>query len=163
MAAERPGVLFLCTGNSARSILAEALLRHLGRGRFFAYSAGSHPLGTVNPLALELLAAHKIDTAGLRSKSWDEFAGSQAPRLDFVFTVCGNAEREVCPIWHGTPLRAHWGMPDPAAVRGSDAAKRMAFTTAYEVLAHRIEAFIRLPLAAMSRPEAQRALSHIAC
>ena len=132
-------VLFLCTGNSARSILAEAYLNAAGRGQFRAYSAGSHPAGKVNPLALELLRAQRIDTAGLRSKSWDEFAKPDAPRLDFVFTVCDHAAAQPCPVWPGQPVAAHWGVADPAAVQGSDEEKREAFRKAFIELSRRID------------------------
>ena len=135
-------VLFLCTGNSARSILAEAYLNHAGKGRYRAYSAGSHPNGKVNPLALELLRENGISTDGLRSKSWDEFAVAGAPPLDFVFTVCDNAAGEVCPIWPGRPSKGHWGVPDPAAVQGSDDHKRRAFRDAFVRLSSRIDAFL---------------------
>lgn len=136
-------VLFLCTGNSARSILAEAYLNHAGKGRFRAYSAGSHPNGKVNPLALELLREKGISTAGLDSKSWDAFAVPDAPRMDYVFTVCDNAAGEVCPIWPGHPSKAHWGVPDPAAVQGSDEDKRKAFLDAFTRLSSRIDAFLK--------------------
>src|SRR5690348_9107126 len=132
-------VLFLCTENSSRSILAEAYLNHAAHGRFVAYSAGSHPAGRVNPLALALLAELGIDTAGLRSKSWDEFARPGAPKIDLLFTVCDAAAGEVCPIWPSQPLRAHWGVPDPAAVTGSDGEKRAAFRRAFDTLAGRID------------------------
>ena len=135
-------VLFLCTGNSARSILAEAYLNHAAKGWFRAYSAGSHPGGKVNPFALELLAKNGIPISGLRSKSWDEFAAPGAPKLDFVFTVCDNAAGEVCPIWPGRPSKAHWGVPDPAAVQGSDEDKRRAFSDAFARLSSRIDAFL---------------------
>jgi arsenate reductase len=138
-------VLFLCTGNSARSILAEAYLNAAGKGRFRAYSAGSHPAGKVNPLALDLLARNHLDTTGLRSKSWDEFARPGAPKLDFVFTVCDNAAGEVCPIWPGQPMTAHWGVADPAAVEGTDEAKHRAFMRAFTELSTRINLFINLP------------------
>jgi arsenate reductase (thioredoxin) len=136
-------VLFLCTGNSARSILAEAYLNARGEGRFRAYSAGSRPAGRPNPFALELLKSNGIATDGLRSKSWDEFAAPGAPKLDFVFTVCDNAAGEVCPVWPGTPVKAHWGVDDPAAVQGSDDDKRRAFQEAFDRLSSRIDAFLR--------------------
>jgi N-acetylglutamate synthase-like GNAT family acetyltransferase len=135
-------VLFLCTGNSARSILAEAYLNSAGKGRFAAHSAGSRPAGKVNPLAVELLDRNRIPTAGLRSKSWDEFARPGAPKLDFVFTVCDNAAGEVCPLWPGQPIREHWGIPDPAAVQGPDDERRRAFAKAFEDLRMRIDRFI---------------------
>lgn len=144
-------VLFLCTGNSARSILAEAYLNSAGRGRFRAYSAGSHPAGKVKPFALELLAKHRIDCAGLRSKSWDEFARPKAPALDFVFTVCDNAAGEVCPIWPGQPITAHWGIADPAAVTGSDEVKRKAFMKALAELTTRINLLLSLPVEKLDR------------
>ena len=137
-------VLFLCTGNSARSILAEAYLNAAGKGRFRAFSAGSHPAGKVNPLALDLLARSRLDTTGLRSKSWDEFARPGAPKLDFVFTVCDNAAGEVCPIWPGQPMTAHWGVADPAAVEGTDEARHRAFMRAFTELSTRINLFINL-------------------
>ena len=139
-------VLFLCTGNSARSILAEAYLNSAGRGRFKAYSAGSHPTGRVNPFALELLSKNRIDTAGCRSKSWDEFAQPDAPRLDCVVTVCDNAAGEVCPVWPGQPITAHWGVPDPAAVTGTDDEKRAAFRNAFTELRKRIDLLLALPV-----------------
>jgi arsenate reductase len=141
-------VLFLCTGNSARSILAEAILNLplVGHGRFHAFSAGSHPTGKVNPFALELLERNRIPTADLRSKNWDEFAVPDAPLLDFVFTVCDNAAGEVCPIWPGQPMTAHWGIADPATATGSDDDKRKAFFLAYNQLNRRIALFADLPL-----------------
>lgn len=139
-------VLFLCTGNSARSVLAEVLLNHWGHGRFRGYSAGSFPKGEVNPYTLELLRAYRLPTEGLRSKSWNEFARSGAPVMDFVFTVCDQAAGEVCPIWPGNPITAHWGIPDPAAVEGSDAEKMQAFRAAYRTLDTRIKLFVSLPL-----------------
>jgi arsenate reductase (thioredoxin) len=144
-------VLFLCTGNSARSILSEAILNYRGRGRFQAFSAGSHPTGRVNPFALELLARMKIPTEGLRSKSWNEFAAPDAPALDFVFTVCDNAAGEVCPYWPGQPMTAHWGIPDPAAVEGSDITRTDAFRDAFRVLERRISLFTSLPIASLDR------------
>jgi arsenate reductase len=144
-------VLFLCTGNSARSILAEAILNHVGAGRFKAYSAGSHPTGTVNPYALDLLERMRINAAGVRSKSWDEFAVPGAPRLDFIFTVCGNAAGEICPVWPGHPVTAHWGVEDPAAIQGDEIAKTMAFRHAFNLLEHRIRTFVSLPWATLDR------------
>jgi len=146
-------VLFLCTGNSARSILAEAMANSLSvsKGRFQAYSAGSHPKGKPNPLALELLRQTHISTAGLRSKSWDEFAESGAPVMDFVITVCDQAAGEVCPFWPGQPVTAHWGMPDPAAVEGTEEQKRRAFSDAANLLKRRIELFANLPLEKLDR------------
>jgi arsenate reductase len=144
-------VLFLCTGNSARSILAEAYLNARGDGRFRAYSAGSHPNGKVNPIALELLAKHRIDTGGLRSKSWDEFAAPGAPQLHFVFTVCDNAAGEVCPLWPGQPITAHWGVADPAAVQGNDEDKRKAFLKAFTELSTRINLMLALPMDKLDR------------
>ncbi len=141
-------VLFLCTGNSARSILAEAIINNLaiGRGQFRGYSAGSHPKGAVNPFALETLRAHQLPTEGLRSKSWDEFASDDAPKMQFVFTVCDQAAAEECPYWPGQPVTAHWGLPDPAAVEGSDEQKQRAFREAFLILRRRIELFASLPL-----------------
>jgi protein-tyrosine-phosphatase len=139
-------VLFLCTGNSARSILAEAYLNHAARGRLTAYSAGSHPGGAVNPFAVELLRKCGIATTGARSKSWDEFARPDAPQIDFIFTVCDSAAAEVCPVWPGRPLTAHWGVPDPAAVQGTDEQKRRAFKDAFTALSRRIDLFLALPL-----------------
>jgi len=140
-------VLFLCTGNSARSILAEAILNHSGQGRFRAFSAGSHPGGKVNPFAIELLAKQGLAVCELRSKSWDEFATPGAPHLDFVFTVCDNAAGETCPVWLGQPMTAHWGIEDPAAVDGSDENKRRAFIKAFTEMNRRIALFTSLPLA----------------
>lgn len=162
MTRERPyNVLFLCTGNSARSILAEATLNALGRERFKAYSAGSHPTGKVNPFAVELLQKNRLPTEGLRSKSWDEFARPGAPALDFVFTVCDNAAGEVCPVWPGQPMTAHWGVADPAAVEGSDEAKRKAFFTAYSQLQHRLSIFVNLPMDKLGRLSLKRRLDEI--
>jgi len=144
-------VLFLCTGNSARSILAEAILNRRGKGRFKAFSAGSHPQGAVHPLALALLERKGLPTEGLRSKAWDEFAAPGAPKLDFVFTVCDNAAGEVCPIWPGQPMTAHWGQPDPAAVDGSDLDKTNAFREAFRMLERRIDMFTSLPIASLDQ------------
>ncbi len=144
-------VLFLCTGNSARSILAEASLNHRGRGRFKAFSAGSHPRGAVHPTALALLQRMKISTQGLRSKSWDEFSQPGAPPLDFVFTVCDNAAAEACPVWPGQPMTAHWGLADPAAIEGTDTDITNAFREAFRILNRRIELFIALPIASLDR------------
>jgi arsenate reductase (thioredoxin) len=144
--AETYNVLFLCTGNSARSIMAEAILNHRGRGRFAAYSAGSHPGGTMNPQALRQLELSHLSTDGLRSKSWDEFAKAGAPTMNFVFTVCDNAAKEVCPIWPGQPLTAHWGVPDPAAVEGSISQVERAFREAFVTLDRRIGLFLSLPM-----------------
>jgi len=139
-------VLFLCTGNSARSIMAEAILNFKGKHRFTAYSAGSHPSGTVRPEAIMRLEAGRMPTQGLRSKSWDEFAKPGAPKLDFVFTVCDSAAKEVCPIWPGQPMTAHWGVPDPAAVKGSPQEMERAFREAFTILDRRISLFLSLPL-----------------
>ena len=146
MSEKQYNVLVLCTGNSARSLLGEVLFNVLGKGRFNAYSAGSKPAGRVNPFALELLLQQGHSVAGLRSKSWDEFAAPGAPEIDFIFTVCDNAAGETCPIWPGKPATAHWGIPDPAHVEGGDEAKRAAFRKAYEQLARRIQLFMRLPI-----------------
>ena len=144
-------VLFLCTGNSARSILAESLLNALGRGRFRAFSAGSFPKGHVHPLALELLKRMKLPSEGFRSKSWDEFAAAGAPSLDFIFTVCDNAAGEVCPIWPGKPMTAHWGIADPAAVEGTDADKAFAFRKALKELETRIKLLTALPIGSLDQ------------
>lgn len=154
-------VLFLCTGNSARSIISEALMNAHGAGRMRAFSAGSHPNGTVNPFALELLRKHRLPVDDLRSKSWDEFAAPGAPTLDFVFTVCDNAAGEVCPLWPGQPLTAHWGVPDPAAVQGDDETKRRAFFDAYSALQRRIELFVNLPLTKLDRLSLKKRLDDI--
>jgi len=154
-------VLFLCTGNSARSVLAEAILNHVGRGRFRAFSAGSHPKGEVNPIALELLKKNRYPVAELRSKSWDEFASLEAPALDFVFTVCDKAAGEACPIWPGQPVTAHWGIEDPAAVEGSDEEKRRAFLTAFTQLHRRISLFTCLPFAKLDAMAIRRELDGI--
>jgi arsenate reductase (thioredoxin) len=147
-------VLFLCTGNSARSILAEAILNHAGNGKFRAWSAGSHPAGRVHPHALRLLERLRIPADGARSKNWDEFAQPGAPRMDFVFTVCDNAAGEVCPVWPGQPVTAHWGVADPAAVDGDELQQVAAFRQAFNVLEHRIRAFTSLPLASLDRQRA---------
>lgn len=154
-------VLFLCTGNSARSILSEALLNRRSRGQFRAYSAGSHPTGRVNPFALDLLQRSGIPTEGLRSKSWDEFAAPGAPPLDFVFTVCDNAAGEVCPLWPGQPMTAHWGIADPAAVQGTDADKRKAFDEAFRVLERRISLFVSLPIRSLDQLALARKVTEI--
>jgi protein-tyrosine-phosphatase/N-acetylglutamate synthase-like GNAT family acetyltransferase len=159
----RYNVLFLCTGNSARSILAEGLLNHLGRGRLRAFSAGSHPSGKVNPFALELLEAHGMPLENPRSKSWDEFAATDAPSdaMDLVITVCDNAAGEVCPIWPGHPMSAHWGVEDPAAVQGSDEANRQAFRAAFETLQARIRALVGLPVGQLPKAELKARLNEI--
>lgn len=161
MADEPCHVLFVCTGNSARSILAEGLLNSLARGRFVAHSAGSHPKDRPHPLALQTLAAHGIPTDGFRSKSWDEFARPGAPALDFVFTVCDQAAGETCPHWPGQPITAHWGLADPAAVQGSEAQQHRAFLDAFVVLRHRIELMLALPLSSLDRMALQRELKGI--
>lgn len=161
MAHDHFNVLFLCTGNSARSILAEACLNREGRGRFTAYSAGSHPKGEVHPMAIELLKRANYDTAGLRSKSWDEFAAPGAPKMDFVFTVCDSAAAEACPVWPGQPMTAHWGVPDPAAVEGSDTEKALAFAEAYRMLNNRISIFVNLPITSLDRLALQKRLTDI--
>jgi arsenate reductase len=154
-------VLFLCTGNSARSIFGEALLNRLGQGRFTAYSAGSHPAGRVNPHALDLLDRLEYPTAGLRSKSWEEFSGSDTPQMDFIFTVCDDAARETCPVWPGHPITAHWGVPDPAAVKGSEAETGLAFADAYRMLNNRIKLFINLPLASLDELSLRSRLAEV--
>jgi arsenate reductase len=154
-------VLFLCTGNSARSILAEVVMNAMGKGRFVAHSAGSNPTGRVNPFAIELLQKNRFPTDGLRSKSWDEFAVPGAPPLDFVFTVCDNAAGEACPFWPGRPVTAHWGVEDPAAVEGSDDDKRKAFVRALTTLQRRIELFLSLPHGTLDELALQRRLDEI--
>ena len=154
-------VLFLCTGNSARSIIGEAIMNREGRGRFRAFSAGSHPKGEVNPNTLSLLENLHYKTHGFRSKSWDEFAALGAPKLDFVFTVCDDAAAEVCPIWPGQPMTAHWGMPDPAAASGSPSEVALAFADAYRMMSNRITLFMNLPLASLDRLSLQRRLEAI--
>jgi len=154
-------VLFLCTGNSARSILAEAILNHKAKGAFTAYSAGSHPSGTVRPEALAQLAAAGLPTDGLRSKSWDEFAAPNAPRMDFVFTVCDNAANEPCPFWPGQPMTAHWGVADPAAVTGTPDEIARAYRDAFTILDRRISLFLALPIATLQQLSLQNELNQI--
>ncbi|QLF70733.1 arsenate reductase ArsC [Peteryoungia desertarenae] len=154
-------VLFLCTGNSARSILAEACLGRLGQGRFNAYSAGSQPKGAVHPLAIDVLTRQNFDVSGLRSKSWDEFAVSGAPKMDFVFTVCDSAAAEACPVWPGQPMTAHWGLPDPAAAEGTESEKALAFADTFRMLNHRISIFVSLPIASLDKLALQKRLSDI--
>jgi arsenate reductase len=159
---ERPyNVLFLCTGNSARSVLAEVLLNQMGRGRFRAYSAGSTPTGRVNPYAIDLLQKNRLPVEGLASKSWNAFAAPDAPVMDFVFTVCDNAAGEVCPVWPGQPMSAHWGISDPAAVEGDEGSKRKAFFRAYNELSHRIGIFVNLPMDKLDRLSLQKRLDEI--
>lgn len=154
-------VLFLCTGNSARSILAESLLNYNSDGRFVAYSAGSHPRGEVHPYALELLLSRGHDTKNLRSKSWDEFEEPGAPVMDFVFTVCDNAANEVCPVWPGRPVTAHWGLEDPAGVQGTETEQREAFAEAYGLLEKRVRAFLSLPFESLEGEEFENKLEEI--
>ena len=161
MSQDHFNVLFLCTGNSARSILAEACLGREGRGRFTAYSAGSHPKGDVHPMAIDLLKRANYDVSGLRSKSWDEFAVPGAPQMDFVFTVCDSAAAEACPVWPGQPMTAHWGVPDPAAVEGTDTEKALAFADTYRMLNNRISIFVNLPIASLDRLALQKRISDI--
>jgi arsenate reductase len=154
-------VLFICTGNSARSIIAEGLLNALGKGRFSAYSAGSQPKGSVHPLALQTLTNARVPTDGFRSKSWDEFARPGAPQMDFVFTVCDQAAGEACPFWPGQPMTAHWGLPDPAAVQGSDEVRARAFLNTLVTLRRRIELLVALPLHSLERQAIQRQVKDI--
>ncbi len=154
-------VLFLCTGNSARSILAEVLIEHWGNGRFKGYSAGSLPKGAVHPIALDLLENLHLPTGGLRSKSWNEFARPGAPVMDFVFTVCNQAAGETCPVWPGNPVTAHWGVPDPAAVEGAEAEQRRAFRDAYLALENRIKLFVALPIEKLDRLAIKRNVDEI--
>ena len=154
-------VLFVCTGNSARSIIAEGLMNHFGGKRFRAYSAGSHPKGEVHPMAIEALKHYKLPSDGFRSKSWEEFAQPDAPQLDFVFTVCDNAAGEMCPVWPGRPMTAHWGLPDPAAVEGSDEVKRKAFNDTVVQMKRRIELMLALPMASLDRMAVQREVRDI--
>jgi arsenate reductase len=158
---EHYNVLFLCTGNSARSIMAEAILNHKSEGRFTAYSAGSHPTGTPRPEALKQLESVGIPTEGLRSKSWDEFSAPGAPRMDFVFTVCDNAASEACPFWPGLPMSAHWGIPDPAATKGAPEEVDRAFRDAFVVLDRRIGLFLSLPLSSLQQLSIQREIERI--
>ncbi|HEY5305599.1 MAG TPA: arsenate reductase ArsC [Pseudolabrys sp.] len=159
---ERPyNVLFLCTGNSARSIMAEAILNRAGAGKFMAYSAGSHPKGEVHPRTLQLLKRLNYATADFRSKPWDEFAVPDAPHLDFVFTVCDNAANEACPVWPGQPMTAHWGVPDPAAATGTEAEIGLAFSEAYRQLNNRISIFISLSLARLDKLSLKKRLDEI--
>jgi protein-tyrosine-phosphatase len=162
MTAERVyNVLFLCTGNSARSIIAEAILNRLGAGRFKAYSAGSQPKGEVHPYTLDLLKGLNHDVSSARSKSWEEFASDGAPQMDFVFTVCDAAANESCPVWPGQPMTAHWGVPDPAAATGTEAERHLAFTDTYRMLNNRIGIFINLPMSTVDKLALQRELDKI--
>ncbi len=161
MTAKVFNVLFLCTGNSARSIMAEAIMNSLGKGLFRAYSAGSHPSGRVHPLALDTLRIAGLATDGARSKAWDEFAGPGAPKMDFVFTVCDNAAGEVCPVWPGQPMTAHWGVEDPAAFEGTDAERRAFFLKVFRMLQNRISVFTSLPIASLDRQSLQNRLKDI--
>ena len=159
--ADHYNVLFLCTGNSARSIMAEAILNHRGKGRFTAYSAGSHPSGQPRPEALKQIESARMPTAGFRSKSWDEFSGPDAPKLDFIFTVCDNAANEQCPCWPGQPMTAHWGIPDPAAVKGTPEEIVRAFRDAFVILDRRIGLFLSLPLATLENLAIKREIDAI--
>jgi protein-tyrosine-phosphatase len=154
-------ILFLCTGNSARSVLAEVLMNHLSKSRFRAYSAGSHPAGEINPLTLELLRSRGLATVGLRSKNWDEFARPDAPAMDFVITVCDKAAGEVCPVWPGQPMTAHWGFEDPAAAQGSDEARRKVFIKVFVEIARRIELMLALPIEKLDRLALERQVRDI--
>jgi arsenate reductase (thioredoxin) len=162
MTDQRPlNVLFLCTHNSARSIIAEAAMNRLGMGRFKGFSAGSQPRGEVHPYALDLLQRLNYDTSGLRSKSWEEFAKPDAPKLDFVFTVCDDAANEVCPVWPGQPMTAHWGVPDPSRAQGNEAERRFAFADTHRMLYHRIGIFVNLPMASLDALSLQHRLDDI--
>jgi arsenate reductase len=161
MAEKTYNVLFLCTGNSARSVLAEAIMNRVGQGKFNAFSAGSRPKGTVHPYTLDLLRQMNFDTGFARSKDWDEFAQADAPQLDFVFTVCDSAANETCPVWPGQPMTAHWGIPDPAAAEGTEAEKRLAFAEAYRMLNSRISIFTSLQLKSIDRLALQKRLDDI--
>jgi protein-tyrosine-phosphatase len=154
-------VLFLCTGNSARSIMAEAILNRAGQGKFRAFSAGSQPKGRIHPYALDLLRRLNFDVGALRSKSWNEFSGPDAPKLDFAFTLCDDAARETCPVWPGQPMTAHWGMPDPAAATGTEAEVRFAFADTLRMLTNRINIFVSLPLRSLDQLSLQRQLDAI--
>lgn len=154
-------VLFLCTGNSARSIIAEAILNREGMGKFRGFSAGSHPRGEPHPYTLDLLQGLNHDVSGLRSKNWDEFTGPDAPEMDFVFTVCDRAAQEHCPYWPGQPMSAHWGLPDPVAVEGNEAQRRLAFSEAYRMLRSRISIFVNLPMATLDQLTLQKQLDDI--
>ena len=158
---ESYNVLFLCTGNSARSVIAESILSRAGQGRFQSFSAGSHPKGEVHPYAIDLLRKLNYPTDSLRSKSWDEFAAAGAPELDFVITVCDDAAGEVCPVWPGQPMTAHWGVPDPAAAEGSESERRLAFADSYRMLSNRIDIFFNLPISALDRLTLQQRLDKI--
>ncbi|MCB1416719.1 MAG: arsenate reductase ArsC [Nitratireductor sp.] len=154
-------VLFLCTGNSARSVIAEAVMNRLGAGRFKAYSAGSHPKGEVHPMTIELLQSLDYDTGFARSKSWDEYARPDAPQMDFVFTVCDDAAAEACPVWPGQPLSAHWGLPDPAAATGTEAERRFAFADTHRMLTNRISLLVNLPIESIDKYSLQTKLEQI--
>ncbi len=154
-------VLFLCTHNSARSIIAESILNQLGKRRFRGFSAGSHPIGEINPHAIALLKRLGYDVSGLRSKSWEEFAAEGSPRMDFVFTVCDDAANEVCPVWPGQPMTAHWGLTDPSQVEGTDIQKNLAFADTYRMLSNRIGVFVSLPIASLERVALQRRLCEL--
>jgi arsenate reductase (thioredoxin) len=160
-AQEPYNVLFLCTGNSARSVMAEAVLNRAGRGKFRAFSAGSQPKGQVHPYTLDLLKRLNYDVTGLRSKNWKEFSSPDAPKLDFVFTVCDNAAQETCPVWPGQPMTAHWGVPDPAVATGNEAEVRLAFADALRMLTNRINIFVSLPLRSLDQLTLQRQLNSI--
>jgi protein-tyrosine-phosphatase len=161
MADRTYNVLFLCSGNSARSILAEAILAQKGKGKFETFSAGSHPKGEIHPYAIDLLKKLNFRTDNLRSKSWDEFAAENAPKMDFVFTVCDNAANEICPIWPGQPMTVHWGVADPAAAEGTEAERRLAFAEAYRMLRNRISAFTSLPIASLNRLSLKKRIAEI--
>jgi len=154
-------VLFLCTGNSARSILGEVIANRFGMGKLRGFSAGSFPKGEVNPLTLKLLTEMKLPTQGLRSKNWDEFSGAEAPQMDFIFTVCDQAASEVCPIWPGHPMSAHWGIPDPAVVKGTETERMRAFREAFTTLKRRVELFASLPMASLDRMSLKRSVDEI--